>query len=155
MDAAPEQTNWSQVAARAFEVELDAQERRRKTTMSRADVIRHKKALAEQEAKAEYQAGFAAGRGWAEGPATPKQLARVSDYIDQADRASSDWWATFGALDRFAFAAWPDRKDDRSAADDFWQEALGDDAHRVQDSDYLRGFGEGAADYWRDIRDEL
>jgi hypothetical protein len=49
----------------------------------------------------------------------------------------------------------PRDKDDRDAPDQFWTEALGHDIHRIQDGDFLRGFGEGAITIWEQVKDRL
>jgi hypothetical protein len=46
-------------------------------------------------------------------------------------------------------------KDDHDAPNRFWTEALGDDTHRIQDGDFLRGFGEGAITIWEQVKDRL
>jgi hypothetical protein len=121
------------------------------------------KAAQELEANEDYQDGLEAGRRWAKDDATPKQLRRISNYVN-ADHGSVDWWdvdsphwrAPFGATDVFVFKAWPDRNGDRHAAADFWETALGEDArHRIEDADFFRGFGEGVAEIWGQGEDKL
>jgi hypothetical protein len=162
MDKVEESVNWSGVACSAFEAKLLELESQRQVE-NMDDVVARLKAAAELEDKEEYQAGLEAGRTWAKEDATPKQLRRIADYVEKSDRSydfcwydsSLNWNAPFGPLDHFAFVAWPDRKDDRSAADDFFEQALGDDAHRVQDDDFLHGFGDGVVEIWDQVRNKL
>jgi hypothetical protein len=60
-------------------------------------------------------------------------------------------YAPFGAADNLVFAIWPKRKEDRDAPGEFWEQVLGDDSGRVEDADFLRGFGEGAAEVWSEV----
>jgi hypothetical protein len=163
MDAVKESVNWSAIAAEAFEAKL-LQLQSQKEVKGMDDVVARLKAAAELEANEDYQAGLEAGRQWAKEEATPKQLRRIGDYIDSyATNYSFSWWdidfpgwnAPFGALDQFVFAVWPDRKEDREASDDFWRQALGDDAHRINDCDYFHGFGEGAVEVWNEVAHKL
>jgi hypothetical protein len=70
---------------------------------------------------------------------------------------SSLWTLPFGATDSFAFAALGLKGDrqEQTPSEGFWGETLGDDASRAQDADFLRCFGEGAADVWRKVPDKL
>jgi hypothetical protein len=107
----------------------------------------------------DYKDGKHAGRDWAEQTATVKELRRLADYCENTEgiwyELDRDWLAPFGATDYFVFAVWPKCKDDRGAPPDFWEQALGDDAHRIQDEDFFHGFGDGAIEVWNEIRDEL
>lgn len=158
MDAVRESVNWSKTAADAFSAKLLELESR-KETKNMDEVVARLRAAAELEANEEYQAGMEAGRAWALQQATPKQLRRASEYINSVeewwDTDSPMWNAPFGATDYFVFDIWPSRKDDRHAPGEFWERALGDDARRVEDADYFRGFGEGAAEVWDQVADKL
>jgi hypothetical protein len=131
--------------------------------MSTQEVVQRLKAAQEKEDQMERDEGKAAGRKWAERTATPKELRRVAEYIDRCEQDNTPWhdvdfpgWmAPFGATDYFVFAIRPQDKDDRDAPGQFWEEALGDDAHRIEDSDFLRGFGEGAVEVWNEVSAQL
>ncbi len=120
------------------------------------------KAAGELESIDEYQAGFDAGQAWAQDMAPPGELNRMSAYIANFD-SRLDWWdvdylgwnAPFGATDYFVFEVWPERYLDRGAPDEFWEQALGDLVHRVQNSDFFHGFGDGADDVWQQVKDQL
>jgi hypothetical protein len=162
MDAASASVNWSSVASQAFEAQLLKLESQREVATMQ-DVIDRLKAAAEIEENEEYQAGREAGERWAKEDATPKQLQRLEAYVTNNDNNTIGWWeidspcwnAPFGALDRFVFAVWTDRHEDRDASDEFWEQALGDGKERINDCDFFHGFGDGAADLWRKVADKL
>jgi hypothetical protein len=163
MDAAPA-TNWSAVACRAFESHLLALQSK-KGVKDMKDVIERLKAAAEIEASEVYQAGREAGETWAKEDATPKQLRRLTEYTDGIDNEPSapDWWdvdyphVRVAATYAFAFAALGVNplNGDVEEAQAFWSQALGDNAERIEDGDFLHGFGDGAADVWRQVEDRL
>ena len=118
------------------------------------------------EATEEYQAGFEAGQTWAKGTAKPKELRRVAEYIDTTEREAGGsyswrdvdypgWMAPFGATGSFVFAVWPQRNEGRDATDEFWEKALGDAKHRIEDADFFHGSGNGAADIWEKVGDKI
>jgi hypothetical protein len=166
MQAVRGQVNWSRVAARAFEQELLGIELRSKRTMAKEDIVKRLKATQEAGADEEYQDGKQAGREWAEREATAKELKRISEYIEMMERQTgshynwwdvdySGWMAPFGATDYFVVAGRPSRKEDRGAPEEFWEEALGDDKHRIEDADFFHGFGDGVAEVWNEVSHEL
>ena len=126
------------------------------------DVVDRLRAAREKAAKEEYVDGENAGRKWAKSTATPKELKRLERYVSIGDGSEgwwdvdcSNWCAPFGAADYFVFALRLRDKDDPDAPHQFWKEALGDDIHRIQDGDFLRGFGEGAIAVWEQVKDRL
>ena len=126
------------------------------------DVVDRLRAAGEIAAKEEYEDGENAGRKWAKSTATPKELKRLETYVNSAN-GNVDWWdvdcpnwcAPFGAADYLVFALRLRDKDDHDAPNRFWTEALGNDTHRIQDGDFLRGFGEGAIAIWEEVKDRL
>jgi hypothetical protein len=126
------------------------------------DVVDRLRAAREKAVKEEYEDGASAGRKWARSTATPKELKRLERYVTSGD-GNAGWWdvdcpnwcAPFGAADYLVFALRPRDKDDHDAPNQFWTEALGDDIHRIQDGDFLRGFGEGAITIWEQVKDRL
>jgi hypothetical protein len=161
MDSEGESVNWSAVAARAFEAELTTLASKREGTTMK-DVVARLKAAAELEENEDYQAGMEAGRDWAKRQAKPKELRRLAEYIRNW-QGGCEWWdvgypgwmAPFGAADNFVFTVRPSRESDRGAPAEFWEEALGEDAHRIEDDDFLHGFGDGAAEVWDQVAEEL
>ncbi len=165
MDEVEGPVNWSGVAAAAFEAKLKELQSRMEAK-SVEEAVRRLRAAAELEANEDYQDGLQAGRDWAMEAATPKQLRRIADYLERDRRESPGipWWdvdqhrrtgAPIGVAERFVAVARPGREADGGAAQEFWEEALGDDAPRVGDADFLRGFGEGAVEVWNQVRDRL
>jgi hypothetical protein len=163
MDSEGESVIWSAVAARAFEAELtELASQRKGPTMQ--EVIARLKAAAKLEANEDYTAGVEAGRKWAKLSARPKELRRLAEYIHSSETQQGPdwfdvdypgWMAPFGATCYFVFAAWPNRRHDREAPEEFWQRALDDDAHRIKDADFFHGFGDGVAEIWDQVADEL
>jgi hypothetical protein len=154
MDAVTDQVNWSAIAARAFEAKLFEIQSRRGQTMNKADIVKRLKATKEQEREEEFEDGKKAGREWAQSDATAKELERLDKYITNTE---DDWWTTTDSASRglFVWAAWPSRREEYGATDDFWQQALGNDAHRIEDDDYFRGFGVGAVEAWLEVKNEV
>jgi hypothetical protein len=163
MDALGDQVNWSAVAAAAFRAKVFEVQNRRRESMSKEDVIKRMRTADENDTE-DFDGGKQAGREWAERDASPKELRRLVRYMKGFDSypgvswwdVDANWSGPGGAADRFVWAAWPSRKEDRTASGEFWESALGEDnVDRVEDSDFLRGFGEGAAEVWDEVKDEL
>jgi hypothetical protein len=162
MDAV-EGVNWSALAARAFEAKLREIEMRDKKALSKEEIVKRLQATQEEDARQDYEAGKQAGQEWAGRQATAKQLKRAAQWVSSFDNATVDWWdiaspawsAPFGPTDRFVFAVWPDRKDDKGAPAEFWKRVLGAAADRVADSDFFHGFVEGALELWEQVEAEL
>src|ERR1051326_6213838 len=101
------------------------------------DVIARLKAAGDVESIEEYQAGFEAGSAWAQHTASPGELRRLSAYIANFDNRF-DWWnidypgLTAPATDNFALAVCPELMELR-APGEFWENALGDNAHRSEE----------------------
>jgi hypothetical protein len=165
MDAIGDQVNWSAVATSAFQAKVNEIKARKAKKMAKADVVKRLKSLREAEDQETYNDGKEAGREWAERYAKPRELKRIAEYLEASDRETNSWswwdvdypgWNHFGATGAFAFAARPKDKDDRDAADSFWEEALGEDsAELLKDADFFRGFGDGVAEVWDEVSTEL
>lgn len=162
MDAVSDQVNWSAVAARAFREKLVEINSRKGTHMSKKDIVKRLQAAKKLDAESDYEEGRAAGKVWAAEKGTPKELRRVANFVDAADRGNVDWWdvdypgwnAPFGAVDNFAMSIDPTLRQSR-AFDDFWEELLGDDKGRISEADFLHGFGDGVTEVWEEVKDEL
>lgn len=162
MDAVTEQVNWSAVAARAFEARLREIEARSKRSMSRNEVIRRMKAVKEVAGSEEREEGKAAGRIWAEGIATPKQLQRLQALAEDPRGIEGTIVLFYNSTRRNP--AWglyqclqgQHRDFDRAEVEEFWESALGiEDKDRIEDEDFACGFVEGALEIWQDVKDEL
>jgi hypothetical protein len=164
MDAVKQPVNWSQTAAQAFEAKLlDLEATKEVETMD--DVIARLRAAAKQEENEDYQDGLKAGRAWAMEDAKPKELRRIANYVEGSERDRVCWWdidgdttswdAPYGATDNFVMAIWPEAKNDDSLLTTFWEEALGEDAGRVEDAQFFHGFGDGVGEVWKQVRHKL
>jgi hypothetical protein len=158
-----DKVNWSAVASTAFEEKLLDIASRKKGAKTMDETIARLRAVAEVEENETYQAGYQAGQEWAKGTASPKQLRRLAKRIDDFEDDSETWWdidhpgwrAPLGATGHFAAAVLGDKDSEQHEVDSFWEEALGDDVNRIQDSDFFHGFGHGAAAVWEQVKDKL
>jgi hypothetical protein len=150
MDAVKQSVNWSQTAAHAFEAKLLEIESR-KEVGKMDDVIKRLKAAAELEQNEELQAGVAAGQEWAKTTATPKQLERLS--VSEAQEP-----VICGLPNH---QGWPGvihyviTKGRDENPEDFWENALGDDANQLYEEDFARGFVAGALEIWDQVKHKL
>jgi hypothetical protein len=165
MEAVKGQVNWSAVAARAFDAKLlELELAAKRGHMQKQDIVKRLKATKDNDTE-DYEDGKAAGQQWAAEEATAKELERIARYIRrmEAGQGSSHvaWWHVgapqwrVSPTHEFAYAAQPKYKDDPSAADDFWQAALGDDAERIEDPDFFHGFGDGVVEVWNEVQADL
>jgi hypothetical protein len=158
MDSIGERVNWSGVACAAFERKLLELQSEQEAESDEA-LIARLAAAQELEEDQDYAAGLEAGRRWARRSATARQMRRIAEYAERVeewwDVESPRWNAPFGASACFAFAVWPDRNEDRQAPAEFWEGALAEEACRVDESAYLRGFGEGVLAVWSRVADRL
>jgi hypothetical protein len=100
-------------------------------------ILARMKAADKEDAEREYQAGHQAGLNWARSAARPKELRRIFDGE----------WKT---ADDFARLAWPEKE-----PLEFWVRVTGDvDPFKI-DADFMRGFGDGAEEVWRQVRFKL
>ena len=153
--------NWSDVAARAFRAKLEEIQLRSKRSMTRQDIVKCPKGLQEDENMAEYDEGKVAGREWASRSASPKELRRIAKYIEMYEVQWDNkvlWWDTQDRLRNatveFVVAARGSGEQNDDPAD-FWTDALGGDAHRIEDRDFFHGFGHGVLEVWKEVKDEL
>jgi hypothetical protein len=163
MDAIGDRVNWSAIAATAFQAKVYEIQARKGKKMKKADIIKRLKAADEADTEA-YDDGKEAGRQWAESEASPKELRKLSSYLEQSDRDNTVWWLTetnwnapYGASDNLAFAIRPKlRQAEARESAAFWEEVLGEDFEgQTKDGDFLHGFGDGAAEVWEEVADEL
>lgn len=121
----------------------------KKKTVSE-DVIKRFRALVEEEQREAFQAGKAAGEAWVNGGVKPKQLKKLAKAIEEnrgvASYVEQDPNAHLSAAQRFV--------EDIGADEEFWESVL-DDATQADDTDFLRGFVEGALDTWYAVEAQL
>ena len=130
--------------------------------MLRDEVIRRIKAAQEVIGRREREEGRTAGRTWAEGVATPRQLERLQAFADDPhgidgniemfnnDMNRGHVWGLYECLQGF------EEDIDPNELDAFWEAALGiDEKDRIEDEDFACGFVVGATEIWRQVKDEL
>jgi hypothetical protein len=156
MEAVRGQVNWSAVASSAFEaklLELELASKRGK--MDKSDIVKRMKAAQETDTE-DYEDGKAAGRAWASERAAPKELRRLEKHIEKFAGEFTVWYDvdSFEAADEVLFAMRPKL---RNAATtwEFWQDAIGDEWKRIEDAEFLHGFGDGALEVWEQVSREL
>jgi hypothetical protein len=161
MDAIKDQVNWSAVAARAFQAELDWINRRSKRTMNKEDIVKRMKAEAEEDSKEEYQEGYEMGKDWAQEYAKPRELRALDNLSRNSGCDLSVTLAVYvnGMNHSIAWGLWQaiyKQEPNHDEVRRFWEEALGDDnADRIEDQDFARGFCEGALAIWEEVKDEV
>jgi hypothetical protein len=98
---------------------------------------------------APYHDGRLAGQNWARSTASPQELRRLKEMIDDSQYQNYPWWLNgLGRADPAFFVdavLYLYQVGDEAIRDEFWRAVLGEDADRVLDGDFLHGFGEGAA----------
>ena len=156
MDDVKNPPNWSAVAGKAFQAKLLELEST-KEAKDMKSVIERLRAAAQLEADEDYQAGFLAGKQWAEQTATPKQLHRVDECLAAGTawaHVDADSCAPYGLGGWFAIAVRPELR--RDEIEQWWDSVLGHGSQvPLKEPGFLRGFGEGALDVWRKVKDKL
>lgn len=152
MDKAGGQTNWSAVAAQAFQNEVTRLKSRRKVDNMNS-VIERMKAADELEAKELFESGRNLGIDWAESDATRRQLRRLDEA--GAHKESSPMWknksGAFGWPGRFLAILYSTNEIDQDLIDS----VFGEDNNDAKELEYLLGFADGALDIWSKVADKL
>jgi hypothetical protein len=159
MDAVEEAVNWSEVARHAFEAKL-AEIAAKKEIKSMDDVITRLRASKRRAESEQYEKGETVGREWAEEYAEADELIHLERWYGQLGRDAD---AVFGEPDNngpaaSALVAWgacPENDESWPAAQDFWEQALGDDTSAADDPQFVRGFVEGALGLWNRVKHKL
>jgi hypothetical protein len=154
MDAADEDINWSALACEAFQAKLgEIAARKVAMTMDNDQAIERLRALQEQEADELFEEGEQAGIAWAKRTATPSELNRLCRFMEFC---GADWNELFWT-DKITSTLLHEKIQPKSEerADIFWDNVLGDDAHKADESMFLKGFAEGTAEWWETVRREL
>jgi len=159
MDAIKEPVNWSAIACRAFEHKL-AEIITRRGAKSMNDVIARLRASKEETETVEYQLGHTAGRDWAAKKAKVPELKHLEALWDQLLPYDWDSWCEEGDNDAYSlaeriyFTLRPDEGRDRSRAELFWSETVGEN-YTARDAEFYRGFAKGAIHLWREVSDRV
>jgi hypothetical protein len=154
MEAVEEPINWSAIACRAFALKL-AEITTRQEVRQMGDVIARLRASKQQHEAVVYKRGVEAGQEWAKRRAEAAELTRLERLhtelrgdLSQAFHDSAD--SAYGSGELFFFTICPEDDGDREAASDFWE-----DHEESNDSEYVRGFADGALNVWSEIKDQL
>lgn len=159
MDNAPQDVNWSAIAARAFEEKLgEIAAKKEKKNMD--DVIQRLRASKAKSEDSAYSGGVEHGKGWVDDTAEVDELKRLQALRDRCGR---DWDDSFSDDRNSAYstAEWiafeiRDADGDRDAASDFWEIAVGDGGEKLaSDSAFVKGFAEGALARWAEVESKL
>ena len=160
MDVAEATANWSAIAQRAFESELNHIERV-KEVKSMGDVIERLQASKQKKAEGLQKEGRECGVDWAKHRAEYDELKRASqidtttlyqghsDELDAGNRYEV-------AKDILADSEW-DSLDQREA-DSAIADLFGIDDDMLEDvvtTEFIEGFLEGAADVWDEVADKI
>ena len=135
-------TNWSAVAAVAFELEVRQRERIDK--MDRGAVVERLRATYEKDKSRQFDVGHEAGVAWASEEAEASELMSLNDAAGIEDAAD---FLRAGRYDETAFEKYSD-------AASFFEEALGSEPV-VPSTAWVRGFVTGALEVWEQVEDEV
>jgi hypothetical protein len=110
-------------------------------------------------ASSQYHDGLLAGQHWARETASAAELRRLKEMIEDSQGQNYPWWlngqgradpAFFVDAVLYLYSVGND-----TTRQEFWKAVLGDDADRVLDGDFLRGFGKGAQEVGDAVKDRL
>ena len=149
MDKAGKSANWSQVASRAFEIELGEIAKRKKVKDMNSVVQRLKASKLEFE-DVSYKDGHQYGAGWAENSAAYDELKHACE-IDTDDSLLVD--AEDGDDER-AFHVAMMITGDGDKAMEFWEGVFGEWLP-AKDFEFYKGFLDGASEVYEKVKDEL
>jgi hypothetical protein len=149
MDKAEEKSNWSQVASRAFEVELGEIAKRKKVKDMNSVVQRLKTSKVEYE-NVSFKDGYECGRKWAEESAEYSELKHAYE-IDVDDSIFSD---PEDDDDGRAFVVGHMITREGEKVWDFWEGVFGE-WQPAKDFEFYKGFLAGASEVYEKVRDEL
>jgi hypothetical protein len=152
------ETNWSSLAAAAFQKRLGELAEAKKVKDMK-DVIQRLKASKIEDEEVEYKEGYELGQWWAKDTADYrhlKRLARMAEKQDFYDYFSEAGSSAYSCAELLAINLLGGEADRHDAAD-FWEIAVGDDFQdRIHDDlEFLRGFCEGAIAIYEEIEDKL
>ncbi len=163
IDSVELRVNWSSVACSAFQQEL-----LRINLMSGKEIdieqsIERLRASDNERSTYEYANGFHEGKLWAASQATPTELRRLDDSIDennpywdcgfiyqdgQGYSVAEIWFATIQGMNNQ-----DDLRDmDSREPDDFWDQVCG---NTTPDQDFVKGFVLGAIEFWNQVKDRV
>ena len=124
--------------------------------------LRASKVKSDNEA---YQLGHRLGKGWAEQRAEVSELRRLDELYQALEAETHYCWdeyfeeqgsSAYGTDELLFFEMHPEADKDRRESQEFWESVLGDAIHTAADYvSLVKGFAEGALEYWWSVEDEL
>lgn len=147
--------NWSAVAADAFDREIAKRERREKEVATMNDAIARLRSSRRDAQHGEHGRGEIAGRQWAMTKAEWGQLEALEEMFGHCDDA--EWEGFFSTDDAVGFQGLfvrgisPDEWPDRSECEEFWETWVED----APCEGFVRGFAEGALDFFQEAKDQM
>lgn len=161
MDAIGRDTNWSRVAAEAFELELVRLASRTEEAKTMKDVLSRLKKAGEIENRETLEAADERGRWWAMNRASPRQLLRLEAYVEAGRRGGGPFvgqpMAPWGHSAYLAFAVYG-CSPDQEAVERFWVEDVRLDTElmaELDDTEFLEAFVDAALVVWDEVKDQL
>lgn len=149
MDNAEESANWSQVASRAFEIELGEIAKRKKEKDMNSVIQRLKASKLEFE-NVSYNGGYQYGREWAENSAEYAELKHAYEieiddplYVDAEDGDDERAYHIGHMITGDGEKAW-----------EFWEGVFGE-WQPAKDFEFYKGFLDGASEVYEKVKGEL
>ena len=153
MDKVAEPVNWSDVARRAFEIEL-GNIAKRKQEKDMSAVIQRLKGSKLSHGKDVYREGRAYGEKWVKDIAEYAQLEKLSELgADNDFDFDPSGTTAYGNAENFVFLLFPEDEANRQDCTNFWEEL--DDPSNRDDPEFLEGFAAGALDIYARVADQL
>jgi hypothetical protein len=141
--------NWSAIAQRAFEIEVNVA-RWKMVENEEERVVERLRASKLREDEAEQIAGREAGQEWAQATAEYGELRRVANYEHWGVTRDEDYPSTLASL-ILNVDDW--REIDASDVRDLWQQLR--DREDEPDAAWVEGFVEGATEVWDEVADKV
>lgn len=148
------EVNWSAIACRAFEEQVQQFERQRKTEVAMQDVIDRLKSEAAAESSEVSGQGAAAGADWAKRYAKPAQLKRLAKAAENSNEfgfIQDEMNANNPPAQQFAYYVSSAKdQEDSFILKDVASEIFGDDWAQL-DAEYVDAFAHAAIEVWESV----
>jgi hypothetical protein len=140
--------NWSAVAQRAFEIEINSQRWKMETDAIERAAARLRTSR-EKYLKEQHLDGKASGRAWALDHAEYRALKAVADH-DWAELPEETYASWLCAL---AHSRYPPSEED---VKELWETLLQDRFHGTERTpEFVKGYIEGALEVWDEVADKI
>lgn len=144
MDVLSDRVNWSGIAQAAFETEIGRFPKWTEDKM--AAVIERLRASKQRQMETMADVGFAAGKKWAEEDAEFIDLKAVAESDLDEQNEDDIQWDAIPSLISFT---------DRSEAETFWEETIGERWREEINGHLQVGFCRGAKAVWEEVADQI